>query len=212
VNDVSCVSEVLAQLESKQLKPAEMLVDAGFISSDTLTHAASAGTELIGPVKAPARVTQLTRNDFSFDSEGRVVSCPAGHSPIRHSVITTSAHPRPQLHVFFDAQTCRACPRREQCPIRDRARNETSLCVSEGLRRRDARLTEQTTPEFRERYSARSGIEATASELKRAHGLGRLRVRGRDKVLARVLLKTTACNVKRWTRYRAERDTAHQAA
>ena len=37
-------------------------------------------------------------------------------------------------------------------------------------------------------------------ELKRAHGLGRLRVRGMHRVALQVALKATACNIKRWLR------------
>ena len=45
-------------------------------------------------------------------------------------------------------------------------------------RRRRAEATE----EWRKRYAIRAGIEGTNSELKRAHGLGRLRVRGGRRV------------------------------
>ena len=43
----------------------------------------------------------------------------------------------------------------------------------------------------------RAGIEGTNSELKRAHGLGRLRVRGGRRVRLAVYLKALACNFKR---------------
>ena len=65
---------------------------------------------------------------------------------------------------------------------------------------RDARWTEQTTEAWRSRYQIRSGVEATISELKRGHGLGRLRVRGLARVRIQIGLKTTACNIKRWLR------------
>ena len=60
-------------------------------------------------------------------------------------------------------------------------------------RRRRAEATE----EWRKRYAIRAGIEGTNSELKRAHGLGRLRVRGGRRVRLAVYLKTLACNFKR---------------
>ena len=53
---------------------------------------------------------------------------------------------------------------------------------------------------FRERYRIRAGIEATVSELKRRHGLGALRVRGRWRVELAVYLKALACNIKRMLR------------
>ena len=46
-------------------------------------------------------------------------------------------------------------------------------------------------------FGIRAGIEGTNSELKRAHGLGRLRVRGGRRVRLAVYLKALACNFKR---------------
>ena len=60
-------------------------------------------------------------------------------------------------------------------------------------RRRRAEATE----EWRKRYDIRAGIEGTNSELKHAHGLGRLRVRGGRRVRLAVYLKALACNFKR---------------
>ena len=58
----------------------------------------------------------------------------------------------------------------------------------------------QQTTEWKDRYRIRSGIEATNSELKRAHGIGRLKVRRLPRVCLAVALKVTACNIKRWAR------------
>ena len=60
-------------------------------------------------------------------------------------------------------------------------------------RRRRAEATE----EWRKRYDIGARIEGTNSELKRAHGLGRLRVRGGRRVRLAVYLKALACNFKR---------------
>ena len=60
----------------------------------------------------------------------------------------------------------------------------------------------QTTSEFGEKYANRAGIEATKLEIKRRHGLGCLRVRGRLRVKLAVILKTVACNFKRFIQYR----------
>ena len=62
----------------------------------------------------------------------------------------------------------------------------------------------QQTTEWKNRYKMRAGIEATNSELKRAHGIGKLRVRRMAKVCFAAACKVTACNIKRWARaYRA---------
>ena len=49
--------------------------------------------------------------------------------------------------------------------------------------------------------SKRAAIEGTNPELKRAHGLGKLRVRGQGKCSIVVALKITACNIKRTVKH-----------
>jgi hypothetical protein len=60
---------------------------------------------------------------------------------------------------------------------------------------------QEASPEFKKRYAIRAGIEATNSELNRAHGMKKLRVRGEARVKLAVYLKALACNVKRALRY-----------
>lgn len=55
----------------------------------------------------------------------------------------------------------------------------------------------QASPDFAKRYAIRAGSEATNSELARAHGMKRLRVRREARVKLAVYFKALACNVKR---------------
>lgn len=71
---------------------------------------------------------------------------------------------------------------------------------------------QEASPEFKERYKVRSGIERTNSELKGKHGLGRLRVRGAQRVKLAVYFKALACNVKRALRVWLVRDEAEATA
>ena len=71
--------------------------------------------------------------------------------------------------------------------------------VNIGRRRRA-----ESDGQWRKRYGLRAGIEGTNSELKRRHGLGRLRVRGGERVRLAVYLKALACNVKRMVRARLD--------
>jgi hypothetical protein len=75
-------------------------------------------------------------------------------------------------------------PPAPQCP-------EDPKEAGEWLRQQEA------SPEFRKRYAIRAGSEATNSELNRAHGMKKLRVRGDGRVKLAVYLKALACNVKR---------------
>ncbi|MBI5366851.1 MAG: transposase, partial [Planctomycetes bacterium] len=63
--------------------------------------------------------------------------------------------------------------------------------AAEWLKRQEA------APDFKQRYAPRAGIEATNSELKRVHGLRKLRVRGGQRVRLAVYFKALGCNLKR---------------
>ena len=74
------------------------------------------------------------------------------------------------------------------------------LEITPEIRLRDHMYALQQTTEWKDRYKIRAGIEATNSELKRAHGIGRLRVRRIAKVCFAVACKVIACNIKRWAK------------
>lgn len=71
---------------------------------------------------------------------------------------------------------------------------------------------QEASPEFKKKYAIRAGIEATNSELKRGHGLGKLRVRRRPRVKLAVYMKALACNLKRALRCWLERTRAAEGA
>jgi hypothetical protein len=111
----------------------------------------------------------------------------------------------------FDGDTCRSCTMLDQCPVRApnhrnkgcHARDTVGdfrLEITPEIRLRDQMYSIQKTKEWKDRYKIRSGIEATNSELKRSHGIGRLRVRRAPKVCFAVACKLIACNIKRWAK------------
>ena len=89
--------------------------------------------------------------------------------------------------------------RTKGCQARDTV-GDFRLEITPELRLRDQMYAFQQTTEWKDRYKIRAGIEATNSELKRAHGIGRLRVRRMAKVCFAVACKVIACNIKRWAK------------
>jgi hypothetical protein len=115
------------------------------------------------------------------------------------------------LHAIFDGDTCRKCSKLDICPVR--APNHRSkgckprdtigdfrLEITPEIILRDKMYSIQKTSEWKDRYSIRAGIEATNSELKRVHGLAKLRVRRAAKVCFAIACKLIACNIKRWAK------------
>jgi hypothetical protein len=152
----------------------------------------------------------MGRDRFEFDEDGRVVSCPEGRPAIDHKILSNNSTER-TLHAIFDGDICRQCPELEKCPVRapnHRKKGESPrettgnfrLEITPELRLRDDMLQKQQTPEWKEDYKIRSGVEATMSELKRGYGMAKLRVRGLSRVHFAVVCKVTACNIKRWWR------------
>ena len=95
------------------------------------------------------------------------------------------------------------------CRARD-AVGDFRLEITPELRLRDQMHAVQQTREWKDRYKIRAEIEATNSELKRSHGIGRLRVRRWAKVCFAVACKVAACNIKRWARVYAALKAAHR--
>lgn len=203
--DLAQALPALKRLEQSGVKPDVIYADAGYPTPAEIVAVRNEGVELFAPVhRGRLAVETMSRSDFEVDHTGSVVACPQGHAPVRHAERESSdtIHPRRSLHAIFDRETCKACPKLDRCPVRtpNNKYADYRLDVAPEMLLRDARWTEQQTPEWRAGYSIRSGIEATMSELKRAHGLGQMRVRRLVRVLMQVAFKTTACNIKRWMR------------
>jgi hypothetical protein len=205
-SDVGQASPVLERLRARERAPQVLYADGGYPSPQGLLEVRASGTELWAPVhRGKLSKETYTRSDFERDEQGQVVRCPQGHAPTRHGERESSDthQPRRSLHVFFEATTCRACPQLERCPVRTPnhpGAREYRLDFADELVARDERFREQQTEPWRQRYRVRAGVEATMSELKRAHGMARLRVRRLARVLLQVAFKATACNIKRWLR------------
>ena len=116
--------------------------------------------------------------------------CPAGHPSIEEYELKDAPE---RVEVHFAGTTCEPCPLRSCCPVKlDRRAGAYVLKADLVKVNIERRRRAEATEEWRKRYDIRAGIEGTNSELKRAHGLGRLRVRGGRRVRLAVYLKALA--------------------
>ena len=206
-SDEHATLATLQALADRGQQPEEMVADTAFGSGNNAVQAERMGTELISPVKGPKVQVEnvapekrpLTAADFVVDAnvEDPAV-CPAGHFATEQ---TQSATQPNHVALTFERQTCEDCALFHACPAQLNEHGEgyvmhVDLKAANIERRRRA----IASGAFRERYRIRAGIEATASELKRRHGLGSLRVRGRWRVVLAVHFKALACNLKRMVR------------
>jgi hypothetical protein len=211
-SDIGKALSVIERLDAAGCKPEVLFADGGYPSVPSALKIVEQDIDFIAPVNRSRLVDEVVGRDrFSFDPEGMVTACPMGHSPLDHRVLSGNNSTRRSLHAIFDGDACRSCAMLESCPVRApnhrdkgcgprETAGDFRLEITPELRLRDEMYKLQQTAEWKERYRIRAGIEATNSELKRAHGIGKLRVRRWVKVCLVVALKVTACNIKRWIR------------
>ena len=221
-SDIGKALPVIERLDAAGCKPETLFADGGYPSVPSAAKVIEQGIEFVTPVnRSKLRDDIVGRDLFLFDSEGFVTQCPMGHSPIDHRELSANNTTGRSLHAIFDGDLCRSCTMLDQCPVRapnHRVKGckagdtvgDFRLEITPELWLRDKMYAVQQTREWKDRYRIRAGIEATNSELKRSHGIGRLRVRRMAKVCFAVACKVTACNIKRWARaYRALKSLLH---
>ena len=202
-SDEAATVPVVEALIERKLQPQELTTDTNYASAANVLACEKLGIEVVAPVKGPAaeapQENEKTLADFTVDEKAaQPVLCPAGHAPE-----SLERQEQGRIKATFARGHCATCPFRKTCPA-TRNRNGTRTLktnIREHVLAKRRRY--ELTAEFRKRYADRAGIEATNSELKRAHGLGRLRVRGGARVKLAVYFKALACNVKRLVKYLA---------
>ena len=188
-------------LDGRGLKPEEMIADTAYCGGENDVALRDMGVALTGPAagREPARPDPIAAFETTPGLKS-VLRCPAGHAPLR----VKHTKKDDTVAAVFDKETCRACDKRGACGAKRHKKNYV-LAFSRSRLATALRREHEKTEAFKKAYAIRAGIEAANSELKRAHGLGRLRVRGQPAVEFAVFMKITACNVKRHIRARMER-------
>jgi len=194
--DAETLPEIRGQLEGRDLRPTEQYVDSGYISGAQLAQSQAAHIELVGPPLQDTSPNGFKIADFAIDRDAKQAICPQGHASVKWSARTErdGSH---AVNIQFAAADCAACPLRAHCTT---GKSGRSLHLSAHYDLLVARRVEAQTDAFRVRMRARPAIEATLSELVRAHGLRRHRYRGAAKRPFENLLKAAACNLKRLVR------------
>lgn len=213
-SDIAKTLGIIERLDDAGLKPETLFADGGYPSVPSALNIQEQGIEFMTPVnRSRMDANIIGRDSFVFSAEGLVKQCPMEHPPIDHRILSRNNTADRSFYAIFDGNICRSCTILDQCPVRapnhrDRgceARGTIGnfrLDISEELRLRDEMYAVQQTREWKNRYKIRAGIEATISELKRAHGMRKLRLRRLVKVSFSVACKVIACNIKRWARAR----------
>jgi len=196
IGDVHALIPALDSTKERELAPAELLADSLYGSDDNCEKAREMGVDVISPAMGTPKENTLSLSDFQQSEKGTITACPRGHAPVK---IRTG---KKQKHgVAFSSEHCNVCPRKDQCPVKAGKKNHYLHYDLKTMRIANRRAMEYS-PEFKEKYRWRSGIEATFSEMDKKTGVKRLRVRGLSAVAYFARLKAIAVNLFRATAVR----------
>ena len=213
VHEAQCTEPIQQALVAKQLPPSEHFVDAAYIDAELLVHSREAyGITLRGPARPnpnwQARVEgAYPLAAFVVDWERQQVHCPQGH-------IATSWTERGDatgatyIQVRFRQQECRACAARALCTQATQAARTLKLHPQAQYEALQAARAWYASPEGKQGYTRRAGIEGTLSQGVRAFGLRRTRYRGLPKTHLQHVATAAAMNVDRIVAWLDERPQA----
>jgi IS5 family transposase len=189
-HDSEALVPAIERTKKMGFAPKQMLADAAYGSDENHQQAAGHQVELIAPVPGKEPKIPIGLTEFKFSDKGKMIACPLGHAPIK------LRNNKKSCSVFFDRNICSACTQFDQCPVKEGTRGCCIRFNQKQLRTAKRRALE-TTPEFKNLYRYRSGIEATFSEFDRKTGVKHLRFRGLKKVTFCATLKAAGINLFR---------------
>ena len=194
-SDAHALIPALESTIERDLAPTQVLADSLYGSDENSEKAEAMGVEVVSPTMGAEKEDTLSLSEFSLSEKGKVTACPQGHAPIKIK------HKKHRHTVAFDSSHCTLCPFREACPVKPGKKHHYLRYEDKTMRIATRRAKEQS-PEFKDKYRWRAGIEATMSEYDRLTGVKRLRVRGFPAVRYRAKLKAIGVNLFRATAVR----------
>lgn len=202
--------EIQDWLIANDFKPEKQYEDAGFVNGQTILDSQAKGIELHGPTAGRSQSFETYSDkerpfdagdfDTTLDEESNqlvVNKCPNNQAPKEQKRSAKTG----KMMVHFDPDICGACSFAHRCPVKIGKRVAT-YTVDEaeyvGAIRHHRYMGDC---QYRKECAIRAGVEATVSELTRAHGLRKSRHRKRERTKVQLIFATIACNVKRFIRH-----------
>ncbi len=200
--DVKTTETIHKALSEKGLLPSEHMVDGGYVNSELQVNSqAEHQVELVGRVKEDIHWQTKDEHAYSIDTfdidwEAKTVTCPQGQTT-KYWKPAKDANGNDIIVIRFSRPGCRDCESRSRCT---RAKKESRSLTLRPQAQHEAiqkARKEQKTPQWKERYNKRAGIEGTISQGVRRFGLRQARYIGLAKTHLQNTLTAAAINIAR---------------
>lgn len=173
-----------------------MIADGAYGGAENQELTASKNIELVTTCLT-GRETDKLLADFSFNEDGtQVLSCPAGHTPIK-----TTYYPKTGMcRVMFKKDCCANCPHREICRAKEQ-RKSFAVHISANMARRAAYLKKLSTEDYKKLTRKRNAIEGIPSVFRRKYRVDEIPVYGLLRIRPFLILKAMAYNFNKVRNY-----------
>jgi hypothetical protein len=194
-HDAHATIPLIESTEKLGLKPEAVIADTPYGSDENCEKAKTMGVEVVSPVMGKRGCDSVPLTAFTMNSENEITSCPEGRAPFK------TRSKEDNHSALFSKKTCRSCSRKKTCPTMPGKKGRYLRYDDKAIRLAQRRVQEGS-PEFRDRYRFRAGVEGTMSQLDRLTGFKNLRVRGLSAVSFAAYLKAAAINIIRAAAFR----------
>jgi transposase len=192
--EVGAAKTMIERTEQRfHLKPARLAADTAYGSGANLNWLVK--EKKIAPLipvidKSKREDGTFSRDDFAFDKERNVYTCPAGKT------LTTTGRLNDGETLYYRAsiRDCRCCPLKAQCCPKAPFRRVPRSVYEEA---RDVARELAKTATFERARHERKRVEMLFAHLKRILRLGRLRLRGPRGALFEFIMAAIAQNLRR---------------
>jgi transposase len=192
---------IIQDVAARDLLPGAHLLDSGYVDADFLVTAQQPQIDVVGPPFGSYSWQHKIAHGydlqaFVLDWDAHQAHCPQGHT----SVKWTPGHDvsgDPVFRIRFDQATCRACPTRHVCTTAKDAPRQLTVRPQAHHEAMQAARQRQETPEFKEKYALRSGVESSLSQGIRRFAVRQSRYRGLVRTHLQHLFTATAMNIVR---------------
>ena len=174
----------------KQEEPVTIVVDGGYLNSNTAELAKEKNVKIVATDLAGRKPAEIMA-DFELSEDGKsVISCPCGYAPI-----SCTCQPNGQGCATFKRENCACCPHREECKAQ-LTRKSAKVRFSKASHERAKVFRFKGTEEFTHYSRIRNGVETIPSLLRRVYDIDHM-PRGLHKAKFFVPIKVVALNVRK---------------
>lgn len=197
VHDSRPTPQLIGRTAEAGLKPNELIGDGAYGTGANRKACRDLDVQLRAKLPAPSH-KGLGKRDFRVDLEAMTVTCPAGTTVAKHSMVKDPGGSTERVPQFrFPTAVCRACPLRAACGSVTAGGRGRLLTLNRYEHEMQDAQAHNATPEAKITLRKRSAVERLLSHLVRL-GMRHARFFGMHMVEFQAYLTTAAYNFQRY--------------